>query len=153
MAPACPKGKASVGCFLIGQWGGDLFPDWARKVRPYYALMQPSWVFPAPFGVASGVCGGEGLRRGSLGKQEGLNSPGRRWHFTLAALQPGKPQQANRAKAAMKIKQGNLLKSNKILCLETTVCIWGRVGVLWAVKYSRMRAWNVCHLQKHCHYY
>lgn len=38
-------------------------------------------------------------------------------------FEPGKPQQANRAKADMKIKQGNLLKLNKILRLETTLCI------------------------------
>lgn len=104
--------------------------NWTARGWPFLWLGKESatvlCINATLLSISSTLWGWEwvGLRCGAPGKQEGLKSPGWRWHFTLAIFEPGKPQQANRAKADMKIKQGNLLKSNKILCLETTLCIW-----------------------------
>jgi len=104
--------------------------NWTVRGWPFLWLGKESATVPCInatlLSISSTLWGWEwvGLRCGAPGKQEGLKSPGWRWHFTLAVFEPGKPQQANRAKADMKIKQGNLLKSNKILRLETTLCIW-----------------------------
>lgn len=116
ITPTCPVRKAGARCFLIGQAEGDLFSDWARKGRLWPALIWLSWVFLPLLGTACWCARVVEVTTWSSKKHEWWHPPGRTWHFPLSSHEPSKPQQTNKAKADMKIKQGHLLKSNTLIC-------------------------------------